>query len=116
MEFVLRFLRIRRPETFLLVGRDLNGAGEEFLRFVRGKTRRLGYRVSNAGMNGHGHGHAYVVGALGVSPLYSVSPEDDEGPQEGDQRPPTRRPPDRGPLALPPAAESAVRQILRGLG
>ena len=47
---------------------DLNGAGEEFLRFVRGKTRRLGYRVSNAGMNGHGHGHAYVVGGAGGEP------------------------------------------------
>ena len=127
VDFVLRFLRVRRPAAFLLMGKDLNGSGEGFLVFVRGKTRRLGYRVNNAGLNGgkgkgaghhtgqNGDGHAFVVGALGVNPFVTL-PADDEEPAalgagatgSGGAR--------RGPPALPPAVQSAIEQIVRNLG
>ena len=46
IDFVLRFLRVRRPAAFLLMTKNLNGGGKGFLRSVRGKTNRLGYRVN----------------------------------------------------------------------
>ena len=52
--FALRFLRVRRPVAFVLVGQDDIEA--EFLGSVQEQTRRLGYRVDGRG--------AFVVGAL----------------------------------------------------
>ena len=60
---VLRFLRIRRPEIFLLVG-GKQANSERFLQLARDKTWRLGYRVGgneDFGINGD---YGYVVGSI----------------------------------------------------
>ena len=58
LSFALRFLRVRRPEMFLLlsVNQELLQA-DEFLHMVRDRTHVLGYRV-------YGNDHV-VVGMLG---------------------------------------------------
>ena len=58
LSFALRFLRVRRPEMFLLpsVRQELPQA-DEFLHTVRGRTHGLGYRV-------YGNDHV-IVGMLG---------------------------------------------------
>ena len=60
--FALRFLRVRRPVAFLLVG-EANGDDVDvgFLGTVRSQTQRLGYRIYNRG--------AFVIGALWPEPF-----------------------------------------------
>lgn len=112
VDFVLRFLRVRRPAAFLLMTKNLNGGGKGFLRSVRSKTNQLGYRVNNAGQNGH----AFVVGALAVraTPVVRLA-AGSEGFEEqaAGQRGARSR---RGVPALSPAVQSAVEQIMRNVG
>ena len=106
--FVLRFLRVRRPETFLLMGEHLNGDGAGFIRLVRGKTRRLGYRVNPAK-----NGHDFTIGVLGINPFAFLPPDDDI---LGDEEPRPTKSRRGGPPALSPSAQSAIEQIMRNLG
>ena len=115
LEFALRFLRVRRPATFLLMSEHLNGDGAGFIRLVRNKTRRLGYRVSPA-RNGHG----FVIGVLGVNPFVFPPPdppddilEDEE--QEARPKLGTTKSRRSGPPALSPGIQSAIEQIMRNL-
>ena len=108
VEFVLRFLRVRRPAAFLLM-HDRNGDG--FLPFIRGKTRRLRYRVSNVGQNGH----IFIAGALRAPPVFLA----DSGGLFEDRPPTVRTDTSAGvrtePLALPPPVQSAIEKIVRNL-
>ena len=109
--FVLRFLRVRRPETFLLMSEHLNGDGAGFIRVVRSKTRRLGYRVNPAK-----NGHDFVIGLLGINPFAFLPPDD----ILGDEQPPARpvlgaAQPRRERPALPPATQSAIERIMENL-
>ena len=111
LEFVLRFLRVRRPDTFLLMSEHLNGDGAGFIRLVRNKTRRLGYRVSPAR-----NGHDFVVGVLGTNPFVFRPPDDILGDEEPSARPKLEALESRhGPPALSPLAQSAIEQIMRSL-
>ena len=78
---VLRFLRIRRPEAFMLMGEKTttvpNNGAAEFLQLIRDKTRRLGYQVMGGnedfGVPDDGSSNsACVVGSL--RPIVSEVP------------------------------------------
>ena len=63
-ERVLRFLRVRRPSLFLLVG-DLGLNNEWFIRKVLDRTERLGYQIRRTT-----GGQYFMVGQRGpISPL-----------------------------------------------
>ena len=111
VDFVLRFLRVRRPAAFLFMTENLNGGGRGFLRSVRGKTNQLGYRVNNAGQNGH----AFVVGALAVKATVTPVVRLVAGNGELAAGPNAARP-RRGVPVLSPAVQSAVEQIMRNVG
>ena len=60
---VLRFLRIRRPEIFLLVG-GKQANSERFLNIIQDKTWRLGYRIGGNEDFGIEGDYVYVIGSL----------------------------------------------------
>ena len=105
LRFVMRFLSVRRPETFLMMGRGWNTDGAAFLRDVRSETRPLGYAVSKTGIDSAAE-HGFIIGAS--------RPSRASLPTEIDERPtPRRRRRNTGQPALP--MPPVVEQILRNL-
>ena len=101
-EFILRFLRVRRPETFLMMGAGWNTDGVVFTKFVQDKTRRLDYRVSKTGLDGETR-HGFIVGIQRVARVF-LPP--------GDERPATRESRGNQPaLPLPPVVEQILRNL-----
>ena len=69
----LRFLRIRRPDAFVLMG-DAQHAGDKFLKLVQDKTQRMGYTATRVaivpGMSlSEEENLTFVVGTLGARPF-----------------------------------------------
>jgi hypothetical protein len=58
LERALRFLRVRRPWAFVLVGEEEDA---EFLWRLQDKTHRLGYEINRTS----GDGLAFLIGTLG---------------------------------------------------
>ena len=104
--FVMRFLGVRRPETFLMMGRGWDTNGTAFLGFVRGETRPLGYAVSKTGIDSETD-HGFIIGALRPSRV-TLPSEDD--------RPATRRSRrnamgQQQALPMPPVVEQILRNL-----
>ena len=76
--FVMRFLGVRRPETFLMMGRGWNTDGAAFLRDVRNETRPLGYAVTKTGIDSEAD-HGFIIGELRAARV-SLPTEIDERP------------------------------------
>ena len=105
LEFVMRFLRVRRPDTFLMMGTGWNTNGTAFTGLVRDKTRRFGYTVTKTGIDSETD-HGFIIGALRAARVSL--------PTEIDERPTTRRSRNaRNQPALP--MPPVVEQILRNL-
>ena len=79
LQFALRFLRIRRPVSFLLTGAAIRPDAEaQFLRATQDKTRRLGYRVFGSGVGGQ----TFLVGTLQDNPFLwppGIVPRSEDG-------------------------------------
>ena len=105
LEFVLRFLRVRRPETFLMMGTGWATDGVVFTKLVKDKTRRLGYLVSKTVREGETR-HGFIVGILGVGRVF-IPPDDERPTTRGSRNTAGNQP------ALP--MPSVVEQILRNL-
>ena len=134
LEFVLRFLWVRRPNAFVLVGDSRVEEDNEFLKSVQDKTFRLGYRADLATtvpeMELPGEENlAFVVGTKGRKPFVwpAVARSKPEG--TGD-RPTINRRPNEGPprtFALPAdrkvapvptfggSSVSVIRTIIQGV-
>ena len=69
--FVVRFLRVRRPDTFLLIGTE-QSYGNEFVSFVEQESRDYGYEVisinADSGVFESNEPLAFVVGMLNIDP------------------------------------------------
>ena len=106
LEFVMRFLGVRKPETFLMMGRGWNTDGAAFLRDVRNETRPLGYTVTKTGIDNVVQ-HGFIIGAL-RAPRVSLPTEIDERPTPRGSRRNARSQP---ALPLPPVVERILRNL-----
>ena len=104
LEFVLRFLRVRRPDTFLLMGTGWATDGVVFTKLVQDETRRLGYRVSKTVLEGETR-HGFIVGILGLARVFL--PPDYERPATTASRTDGNRP----VLPVPPVVEQILRNL-----
>ncbi len=118
LELTFRFLYIRRPASFVLVGKGQE-PDVELARFVRSKTQRMGYQVKG----GSAGGRSFTVGTMGGMGVFVWPPgvvprrrrkqsagENNEGSDEG---PLTviqelRRPPGSLDMGSPELATRAV--------
>ena len=103
LEFVLRFLRVRRPETFLMMGAGWATNGVVYTKTVQDKTTRLGYAVNKTARESDGYG--FIVGTQRV-PIPRLP--------EGDERPATNvrsRSRNQPTLPLPPVVEQILGNL-----
>ena len=105
LEFVLRFLRVRRPEIFLMMGMGWNTNGTVFTGLVRGKTGRLGYTVTKTGIDSETR-HGFIIGALRAARV--TLPPEDERPATGRSRTAAG---DQPALPMPPVVEQILRNL-----
>ncbi len=85
LQFVMRFLRVRRPDTFLLVGTEQLGDAK-FLSIVEQETNPYGYEVisigKESGIFSDDDPLAFVVGMLYLDPsglpIFSSNWKDDD--------------------------------------
>ena len=125
---VARFLRVRRPVSFVLVGRARR-LSDEFLQRVQHETQQFGYHIRSGDAGGLGlRRDAFVVGTMSGSPFVwppGVVPRSDdndstshsdegleEGPLEGFVLPAVLEGRERvsAPLAVP-IAQAVIEQV-----
>ena len=104
--FVMRFLGVRRPEAFLMMGAGWNTNGVVFTKLVQDETRPLGYTVTKTGIDSETE-RGFIIGALRAARV-SLPTEIDERPTPRGSRRNARSQP---ALPMPPVVEQILRNL-----